>query len=150
MVAAGATLHGMGRKTGNGEGGTAKRRGREERSAARMLGLRKDEPVLVQASPSRIATFYKYLFTLGLYGLWRKRNTSVVTDRRVVMGRGILSREERSIPMSRIVDARYVRRGFHSYATLIFVDRGRHQAEDVGPLSPRRAKSFTNEILEHL
>jgi hypothetical protein len=115
-----------------------------------MLGLRKDEPVLVQASPSRIATFYKYLFTLGLYGLWRKRNTSVVTDRRVVMGRGILSREERSIPMSRIVDARYVRRGLHSYATLIFVDRGRHQAEDVGPLSPRQAKSFTNEILEHL
>lgn len=117
---------------------------------ARALGLRKDEAVLVQASPSRIATFYKYLYTLGLYGLWRKRNTSVVTDRRVVIGRGILSREEWSIPMSRIVDARYVRRGLHSYASLVFVDRGKHRAEDVGPLSPRRARTFTNEILEHL
>lgn len=106
--------------------------------------------MLVQASPSRLATFYKYLYTLGLYGLWRKRNTSVVTDRRVVIGRGIMSREERSIPMSRIVDAKYVRRGLHSYATLIFVDRGQHRAEDVGPLSPRRAKTFTNEILDHL
>lgn len=141
----------MARKGGpqGGEEPGGGRQGRGGRSA-RALGLRKDEPVLVKVNPSRIATFYKYLFTLGLYGIWRKRNTSVVTDRRVVIGRGILNREEWSIPMSRIVDARYVRRGLHSYASLVFVERGQHRAEDVGPLSPRRAKSFTNEVLDHL
>ena len=74
--------------------------------------------VRVLASPSKGATFYKYLYTLGLYGFWRKRNTTVVTNRRLLMGRGILNREERSIPLKQVNRAKFVRRGFNSYTEL--------------------------------
>ena len=131
-------------------GDKAKQRGEKQaRKLPRGVALHDDESVLMVASPSKGATFYKYVYTLGLYGLWRKRNTSVVTNRRILMGRGVVNREERSIPLSRVEGARFVRRGLHSYAELDISDRGRHHRELLGPLSPRMARRLTAEIQDH-
>ena len=75
------------------------------------LSLRGTETVRVVARPSKGATLPKYILTLGLYGFWRKRNTAVVTDRRILMGRGIINREERSIPLNRVNRASLSARG---------------------------------------
>jgi hypothetical protein len=123
------------------------KRGRRVR---RVLPLRDDESLLVEVSPSRLATCYKYLYTLGLYGIWRKRNSSVITSDRVLTGRGVFRREETSIPMSRVVDVKYVRRGLHCYAEMAILDRGHHRTEDVGPLSPRIARKVAAAILDRL
>ena len=40
-----------------------------------MLPLQDGEEVVLTASPSRAANFHKYLYTLGFYGIWRKRDT---------------------------------------------------------------------------
>ena len=107
------------------------------RSAQRLpkgLGLHDDEAVRVLASPAKGATFYKYLYTLGLYGFWRKRNTAVVTDRRMLMGRGIINREERSIPLKHVNRAKFIRRGINSYTEIDVVEGGRHHPERIGPL----------------
>lgn len=110
------------------------------------LGLHDDEAVRVLASPSKGATFYKYLYTLGLYGFWRKRNTTVVTNRRLLMGRGILNREERSIPLKQVNRAKFVRRGFNSYTELDVQEGGRSHVERIGPYSTRVARRMQQEI----
>ena len=75
-----------------------------------------DEEVVMVARPSRIATLPKFVFTLGLYTFWRRRDTSVLTDQRVLLGKGILRRTERSIPLALIDDVTFTRSWISSYA----------------------------------
>ena len=53
------------------------------------------------ARPGRVATLPRFVLTLGLYGLWRRRDSSVLTDRRVLMGRGIVRRASARSPCPR-------------------------------------------------
>lgn len=92
-------------------------------------------------------TWHKYLVTLGLYGIWRKRKTFVLTDRRVVVGQGVVLRTERSIPLDRVDDARYRRRGVSAYAEVVVGGRDGQRVERIGPMLPFTAKSFTQEVL---
>jgi hypothetical protein len=112
----------------------------------KKLVLRENESLRLVARPARGATFYKYILTLGLYGFWRKRNTMVVTDRRLLLGRGILRREERSIPRNRVNRVKFVRRGLYSYTEIDVVEGDRHHAEMIGPLSSRRARQLHDEL----
>ena len=109
-----------------------------------------DEDVLMVTRPGRIASFPKYLATLGMYGFWRKRDTSAVTDQRVLLANGILSRNERSIPLSHVDDVSVARRGLYSYVNLSITQRGASIAQRVGPLSPGAARRFAREILRQL
>jgi hypothetical protein len=113
-------------------------------------GLFPDERVVLTAVPARGPTFHKYLATLGLYGLWRKRRTSTVTDRRVLMGRGLIRRTERSIPMRNIEDVVFKRRGLNGWVEVAVNDRGNHKSEQVGPMSPRSARRFASEVLRRI
>jgi hypothetical protein len=112
------------------------------------LALRDDESVRVVVRPSRRARFARYLFTLGLYGLWRKRDTAVVTNRRILLGRGIVNREERSVPLARVNRAKFVRRGLNSYTEVEVSDGDRRFSERIGPLSSRTARRLQREILD--
>ena len=105
-----------------------------------------DEDVLMVTRPGRLASFPKYLVTLGLYGLWRKRDTSAVTDQRVLLANGIVSRNERSIPLSHVDDVVLRRRGLYSYVNLVITERGGTVAQRVGPMSTRAARRFAKEI----
>jgi hypothetical protein len=115
--------------------------------SVRGLELQSGERLVLVARPWRLNRLLKYLYTLGLYGFWRKRNTFVLTDRRVLVGKGIFGRSERSIPLARIDDASYERRGLAGYADIVSFDRGGRRLERIGPLSPRRAKGFTTEVI---
>jgi Bacterial PH domain len=113
----------------------------------RGLPLQKGEEVILVATPSRAANFYKYIYTLGLYGFWRKRETAVVTNRRLLMGKGIFNREEYSIAISDVDSARFTRRGFNSYAQVRVGGRSRRRTEAIGPMSASNARRFVGEIL---
>jgi hypothetical protein len=113
-------------------------------------GLFPDEMVVMTAVPARGPTTHKYLATLGLYGLWRKRRTSTVTDRRVLMGRGLIHRTERSIPMRNIEDVVFKRQGLNGWVEVDINDRGSHRAEKIGPMSPRSARRFASEVLRRI
>ena len=86
----------------------AAKSGGENGKRRRVAGLprHEGEAVVLLARPARSVTAHRYLYTLGLYGIWRKRNTFVLTDRRVLIGEGLFNRSERSIPLDRIDDAR--------------------------------------------
>lgn len=126
------------RRTGSGSG---------KRS---QLHLHKGESVVVVARPSRLARVPRYLVTLGLYGLWRKRNTSIVTDRRMLLGRGVLNRKEQSIPIGRIDDVSYVRRWMSCYSDVIVDTKRGQEMVRVGPLTCGKARRFTSELQERL
>ena len=100
--------------------------------------------------PGRLASFPKYLATLGLYGFWRKRDTSAITDQRVLLANGIVSRDERSIPLSNVDDVSVARRGLYSYVNLTISQRGSTVAQRVGPMPPRAARRFAREILRQI
>jgi hypothetical protein len=53
-----------------------------------------DERVLVVGRPSLASVWPRYLLTLGLYGFWHRRRVSVLTSKGVMLGKGILSRQE--------------------------------------------------------
>jgi membrane protein YdbS with pleckstrin-like domain len=96
--------------------------------------------------PSRALSLGKYLYTLGLYGIWRKRHIYVLTDERLMTGRGVVNRTETSIPMNRIDEVGFVRRGFGSYCQIVLTAHGRRRMELVGPLLARDARRLAGEI----
>jgi hypothetical protein len=123
-------------------------KGRKKKTRSiRGVDVQRGEEVLLVARPAIAAVWPKYLFTLGLYGLWRRQNVTVVTDRRVVVGRGIISRKEQTLPLSRINDAVYVRRGLYAYCEIASILRGRSHVQRVGPLTARQARRMTQEII---
>lgn len=123
-------------------------KGRKEKTRSiRGVDVQHGENVVLVARPSIAAVWPKYLVTLGLYGLWRRQNVTILTDRRVVVGRGIISRKEQTLPLSRINDAVYVRKGLYAYCEIASTLRGRSHVQRVGPLSARQARRMTQEII---
>ena len=119
----------------------------KRRQIVRGIDVERGETVLLVARPSIAAVWYRYLLTLGIYGFWRRQDLSVLTDRRVLVGKGIVRRSERTIPLANINDAVYLRRLFFAYCEISSTVRGRNHVLQVGPLSVRQARRFTEEIL---
>jgi hypothetical protein len=117
--------------------------------SVRRVNRKRGESVVAVVRPARGVQWPKYLYTLGLYGIWRKRHMFVLTDRRVIIGRGVFVRTERSIPLDRVEDAVYRRRGLAAYCDLLCTNGGGRPVEHVGPLWPLRARLFTTELLAH-
>jgi hypothetical protein len=109
--------------------------------------LRPEEELLVVGRPALAAVWWKFLVTLGFYTIWRRRDVSVLTDQRVILGKGVFSRREQSIPMRRIDEAVYVRRGMRAYCEVAsHSGEWRHHVARVGPLRWGAARKFTREI----
>jgi Bacterial PH domain len=121
----------------------AQQKGLRRRSHSGLL--RPDEPVLFVTRPPLVLTWPKYLFTLGLYGYWRRRQTTVLTNRRILVSSGIFKHTERAIPYSHVADAAFERRGLVGYADLIL--RGSRLPIRLGPIPPRDARRLTSVVL---
>ncbi len=127
------------------------RRGRKEARAAESVArgsLFPGESVVMTVRPARGAMLFKYLVTLGLYGMWRKRDTTTVTDQRLLFGRGVFFRTERSVPLAHVEDVAFTRRGAYVYAEVAISDLGRITSRLVGPMTPRSARRFVSEVLQ--
>jgi uncharacterized membrane protein YdbT with pleckstrin-like domain len=112
----------------------------------RGLALQQGESLVLWARPSAGVTWAKYLYTLGLYSVWRRRHTFVLTDKRILVSKGIFARSERSIPLNRVDDASFVRRGLAAYCEVVVGGgRGSRRVERVGPLAARTARRFARE-----
>ena len=112
----------------------------------RGLTLRSGESIVMVVRPSRALSLGKYLYTLGLYGIWRKRQVYVLTDDRLMSGKGVINRTEVSIPIGRIDEVGFVRRGLGSYCQIVLTAHGRRRMELVGPLLAKDARRLAGEI----
>ena len=109
-----------------------------------------NESVLVVGRPSVAAVWPKYLLTLGLYGFWHRRRVAVLTSERVMLGQGVLSRQERTIPIRSISEAVYSRRGVAAFCDITSSNRWSHYRTKVGPLPTRTARRFAYELQSRL
>ena len=95
---------------------------------------------MVVLRPSRWLSLPKYLGTLGMYGFWRKRHTYVLTNQRMLLGKGIFVRTERSLPISQIEDAAFRaprgRRLLRSHGEIARADADRQGRPLVGAQRP--------------
>lgn len=114
------------------------------------VSLRAGESVEVVGRPPLSSIWYKYLLTLGLYHIWRRRNLSILTDQRVFLGKGVWSRREQSIPLSHIEDTAFARRGLVAYCEVTSRSNGdaRPRLTRVGPLRWSVARRFDRGIDE--
>lgn len=125
---------------------------RPARSSARpprRISLRTNESVIMVTHPSRILALPKYLLTLGLYGIWRKRHTYVVTDQRLMIGQGVVNRRERAIPMRRIEGVSFLRRGAGAFCEIESLTGGGREVDTIGPISSRDARRMVSAIESH-
>jgi len=113
----------------------------------RSLPLQPGESVVQVSTPSIAASLLKYVATLGFYGIWRKRRTTILTDQRVLLNSGLFRHTERSIPISRISDAQFERKGLLGYTDLVLADS---KKERIGPVTPRHARRIASQILSKL
>ena len=68
------------------------------------------ERVVFHELPVRGARLAAYIFSLGLFELWRRRTHFIVTDRRLIAVRGVVSRDRQIIPLD-LVERVTVREG---------------------------------------
>lgn len=133
---------------------SARHSAKEQEQAATLqpysgcLPVDPSERILRVIHPSRVVSIPRYIASLGLYGVWRSRNTTVLTDRRIIVGKGLLSRFEESFPLSRISTASYMRHGPASY-TYVNLNQP-NQVMRIGPMTPSQGRSVTAEILSRL
>ena len=102
------------------------------------------------ARPGRLATLPKLVLTLGMYSFWRRRDTSVLTDQRILLGTGIVRRRERSIPLAVIDDVTFARRRNQLLRRRDVPRRAIEHARRIGPMTPRTARRFARETLRRL
>jgi membrane protein YdbS with pleckstrin-like domain len=82
----------------------------------RNLELEPDEHVLVALRPSGWTIVPNYVFTLGLYEYWRRARVYALTDQRVLLRKGRLSKTEQDLPLQEVQDV-VVRHSF-GYGTV--------------------------------
>jgi hypothetical protein len=112
--------------------------------------LAPDEQIIAVERQSRKLAVPRYLATLGLYEMWRRRHLSAVTDRRLLLGRGVIRRDEKAIPLRRVHDVSFTRRGIASCANVVVRGHWGSETVRIGPLSARRARGFTATIGRYL
>lgn len=108
------------------------------------------ESVLMVTRPAVAAVWPRYLLTLGLYGLWHKRRVTVLTSQRLMLGEGVFSRREHSIPIRAMRDADYSRRGLFSFCDVTSSDGRSHHLTRVGPMPTKIARRFVYELQSRL
>lgn len=64
-----------------------------------------DEPIVASCRPAKVPRWIFYLVTLGLYEFWRRATVYAVTDRRIIVRKGIVTRTEGSLPLFYVQDA---------------------------------------------
>jgi hypothetical protein len=101
--------------------------------------------VLFHERPERRARLGSYLATLGLYELWWRRAHLIVTDRRLMAVRGVVSRDQRSIPLRR-VERLTLRGGGRSSTVLVETMGGALGTQPFGPMSRRQARALSEAI----
>lgn len=105
------------------------------------------ERVLFESKPSVVGTLAYYVFTLGLYALWRSRTAFMITDRRVVVAKGIINRFERTMPLAKVQDAT-LRRTLWITTVVVTSAGGASGVEVIGPLTHAGAQRFVEVLLD--
>jgi hypothetical protein len=105
------------------------------------LNLGADERILFHELPSRGARLPSYALSAGLFEIWRRRTHFIVTTRRLIAVRGLVSRDQQVIPLDRVHDVT-IRRGPLSATVWVETVGGALGTQPLGPLGSEQAEVF--------
>ncbi len=114
--------------------------------AASPIRLQPGEEVVMDVLPSKWWTWPLYLWSLGLWAIWRKRHHFILSNQRVVMTKGVVSKTERTVPLDRVQDAQLVRSVVSGGRVKLSSAGGPLGFETIGPLSRAEALAFADEL----
>jgi len=110
----------------------------------REVEVGRGESVLYEGHPRR--SLLRYALSLGGWELVRRSTSFVVTERRVIVDRGILTRHTRSIPLSGIVGIDVVGGAFQGVVRISSRGDGGAPGDEIGPLRASTARSLAATI----
>jgi hypothetical protein len=105
------------------------------------------ERVLFHELVDRRARLGSYVATLGLFEVWRRRSHFIVTNRRLMAVRGLVSRDQQSIPLTRIDKLTPLAHGWWVTVDVSTVG-GLLGTQPFGPMSRRQAQALIRAV-EH-
>ena len=67
--------------------------------------LQDGEEIVFETKPGSWLLLGLYICTLGIYAFWRRAKHFALTDHRVILAKGIISKSQRSLPLDMVQDA---------------------------------------------
>lgn len=110
------------------------------------IQLQPGESALAAHNPSPFWSCGLYVFTLGLWELWRRKHVLLLTNQRLVSRRGILTKSETSIDLARIQEVKVDRSIFIGGYVTLSTAGGPTGLLRLGPLSRADAMGFGNSV----
>lgn len=109
--------------------------------------LQPGEKIVYSSHPESYALVWFYLFTLGLYEIWRRASYFVVTDHRVIRSSGLVTKSQRSVPVDMVQDAS-VRTQLGVGFVMISTAGGIHSVISLGPTTAATARELCGVIID--
>jgi len=107
---------------------------------------------LVAAIHPWLLVWWPYYLAFGLGAIWRRRHYLALTNQRLVYAKGVvLNKVSRSVPLSRVQDATYARRGWAGGVAISSAGGSFGNLSDV-VFRPAEAKAFVyavNQATQH-
>ena len=113
---------------------------------ANSLRLQPAGNVIIDTVPSAVWTMGTYVVTLGLWGVWRSRHRFILTNQRVIILMGIISKREKAVPLNRIQDVTLVRSLTSGGHIAMSSAGGPLSIQRIGPLSRENARRFADAV----
>ncbi|MGD0882056.1 MAG: PH domain-containing protein [Acidimicrobiales bacterium] len=110
------------------------------------IRLQQGEEVVLDMLPSAFWTAPLYVITFGLWAIWRSRHRFILTNQRVLIVQGIVTRREKALPLSRVQDVRLIRSYLIGGRVLMSSAGGALSIQAIGPLSRERARVFADAV----
>jgi membrane protein YdbS with pleckstrin-like domain len=107
--------------------------------------LGQGEEVLANEHPNPLGSLAAYLFTVGLYEIWRRHRFFIITNRRVAVANGVVIKNLKAIPIDRVQDVALHTRVLTGGVSLSSAG-GFLGVEAMGPLRRGKARALANAI----
>jgi len=117
---------------------------------AGRIRLNDGEQVIKDEIPSAFRTAGVYVFTLGLWAIWRSRHHFVVTNQRVIVMKGIVTKQVQSVQLDRIQDVQVVESLLAGGYVRLSSAGGSLGVEALGPLTRARARELADDLSQLL
>ncbi len=114
------------------------------------LRLHDGETVVLEMLQSSWWTLGRYVFTFGLWAIWRKQHRYVLTNQRVLLLKGIISKTEQAVPLDRIQDAQLRRSPLTGGWITLSSAGGPLGVGRIGPLTQADALRFADELTSRI
>ena len=110
------------------------------------LKLNDGESIILDEVPSAFWSFPFYILTLGLWAIWRKRHRFILTNQRVIVRKGIVSKSEQTVQLSRIQDVNVMRSLVAGGSISLSSAGGVLSIRAIGPLTRAKAAEFAEKM----